>query len=218
MNRYFTIAVILVVLFAMGAAVAFRGPILALFNGDSEPVATTTPDTTLPVWQQYASTTLGVALEYPPGYTSSESYKYEGFPGKPISGASFTIPAAMATGTNLSTDTRLSIEQLPRAKKCTGDIFINEDVKAVSMTDNGVEYSVASTSGAAAGNRYEETVYALASSVPCTAVRYLVHSTAIGNYPEGAVREFDQAQLMADFDKIRQSLRLTTAAATTTTP
>ena len=40
---------------------------------------------------------------------------------KLIHGVKFTIPMTMATGTNLSSDTHLSIESLPRAKNCTGE-------------------------------------------------------------------------------------------------
>jgi hypothetical protein len=51
-------------------------------------------------------------------------------------------------------------------------------------------------------------VYAVEGSAPCTAVRYFLHSTNIGNYPEGAVREFDRAGLRAAFDAVRNSLIL----------
>jgi hypothetical protein len=100
------------------------------------------------------------------------------------------------------------VEQLPRAKNCTGDIFVYDNVKATTRTENGVTYSVASTSGAGAGNFYEETIYALAGSVPCTAVRYYIHSSNIGNYTPGTVREFDKNALLDSFDDIRTSLVL----------
>ncbi len=204
-----TWAVIIVVLLAIvvGAGVVYRAPLSALFSSGptEEHVATTTDQT--PQWQQYATSTF--SIEYPPGYTLNAAYAYDQFgPKKLIHGVSFTIPAQMATGTNLSSDTRVSVEQLPRAKKCTGDIFIDADVKTVTVTDGTVSYSLASTTDAAAGNRYEETVYALSGSSPCTAVRYFVHYGAIENYPQGTVQSFDRTQLMSEFDQIRQSLKL----------
>lgn len=221
MKSYLSVVSIVVVLVLIGLAVLYRAPLMALFGSRTQEQIATTTQETLPVWQAYASTTMGVALEYPPGYTLDELYFYGQFPGKPIHGVSFVVPASVATGTNLSADTRLSVEQLPRAKSCTGDIYINDNVKATKMTENGVEYSVASTTGAGAGNRYEEWVYAIVGSQPCTAVRYYLHSTNIGNYPAGAVREYDRGQLLAEFDQIRRSLRTgatdTTPAATTTT-
>ena len=155
----------------------------------------------------YATTTFSVV--YPMDYTVDAAYAYDQFgPKKLINGVKFTIPVSMATGTNLSPDTYISVESLPHAKNCTGDIYILADVKAQIIPENGVQYSVATNSGVGAGNLYEETVYAIVDSVPCTAVRYYIHSSNIDNYPPGAVREFDRTALLATFDKIRQSLVL----------
>jgi len=149
------------------------------------------------------------SLVYPANYTVDAAYAYDQFgPKKLINGVKFIIPASMATGTNLADDTYLSVETLPRAKNCTGDIYLSGDVVPQTLMENGVQYSVANSSGAGAGNRWEESVYAIMGSTPCTAVRYLVHFGVIENYPVGAVHEFDRATLLADFDKIRQSLTL----------
>ena len=169
--------------------------------------------------QAPANTTMGVAtstyatstysIVYPQDFTVDETYvNTEVNPKKPIHGVSFTIPGTMATGTNLSADTHVAVEQLPRAKKCTADIYLQQNVKPVDTTDGGVAYSVATTSDAGAGNFYEEMVYALSGSSPCTAVRYFIHSSNIQNYPDGAVKEFDHAALLSAFDSIRQSLQL----------
>lgn len=174
------------------------------------------PDANGNITQTYASTTMGVSLQYTKGYAVDETYAYDQFgPKKLIHGVSFTIPESMATGTNLSDDTRLSVEQLPNAKNCTGDIFLQANVKAQSVTD-GADYSVATSSDAAAGNRYEETVYALKDSHPCTAIRYFVHYGAIENYPAGAVNQFDAAALMSALDTVRRSVVLNQSGSTTT--
>lgn len=165
------------------------------------------PDASGNLMETYASSTLGISLQYPRGYVVDESYSYDQFgPKKLIHGVSITIPPSMATGTNLSADTRVSVEQLPNAKNCTGDIFLKANVKAQMITDNGKDYSVATSSDAGAGNRYEETVYAVPGSRPCTAVRYFIHYGAIENYPPGAVTEFDRNTLMGALDTIRLSL------------
>lgn len=171
-----------------------------------------TPEPVVPqqeVKNTFASSTMGIVITYPLAYTADPSFVDTSFgPKKPIHGVKFSIPQTMATGTNLSADSGVIVEQLPRAKNCTGDIFVYDNVKATTVTENGVSYSVASTSGAGAGNLYEETIYALAGSVPCTAVRYYIHSSNIGNYPPGAVREYDKNALLNDFDDIRSSLVL----------
>lgn len=163
----------------------------------------------------YASSTMGISFKYPKSYTIDEMYQYMGVPNKPIDGVKAIIPATIATGTNLSLDSGVSIEQLPRAVNCTGDIFVLDNVRASTVTEGGVSYSLATTSGAAAGNLYEEIIYALADSEPCTAVRYSIHSTNIGNYEPGAVRAFDRSALLSAFDKIRASLMVTDSATST---
>jgi hypothetical protein len=74
------------------------------------------------------------------------------------------------------------------------------------MNDGEMLYSVASSTGAAAGNRYDETVYALPGTNPCIAVRYFIHYGVIENYPAGTVRAFDEAALRSEFDAIRRTL------------
>src|SRR3989344_5277443 len=166
----------------------------------------------------YATSTF--SLIHPSDFVVNENYAYEGVPNKPIAGVKFTIPETMATGTNLSSfDTGISVEWLPRAQTCTGDIYVLEDVKPYEITEGAVEYSVATTSSAGAGNFYEEQVYALVSSSPCTAVRYFIHSSNIGNYlpaeasaqagDPGTIRAFDRSALLRAFDAIRRSLILT---------
>lgn len=158
----------------------------------------------------YASTTLGVSVRYPRSFALNAAYRYEQFGEKKlINGFKFIIPLSVATGTNLSSfDTGVSVETLPRAKNCTADIFIPDDVRALSIVEDGVMYSVATTTGAAAGNRYEEMVYAFSSSTPCIAVRYLIHTTAIENYEPGSVRSFDRSSVLQVFDSIRRSIVL----------
>jgi hypothetical protein len=77
-----------------------------------------------------------------------------------------------------------------------------------TLSDNGVDYSVAQGGGAGAGNLYSETVYAIPGSSACTAVRYFIHSSQIGNYPPGMVTAFNKQALLTQFDAIRHSLVL----------
>ncbi len=160
----------------------------------------------VPTTSTYSTSTFSIV--YPNDFTVDATYAYQGVPKKPIAGVKFIIPSTMATGTNLSSDSGLSVESLPHAKKCTADIYFYENVKAHNMTIGSTTYSVASSTGAAAGNRYEEQVYAVTGSNPCTAVRYFIHYGAIENYPAGIVHEFDRGTLLNAFDSIRNSLTL----------
>jgi len=168
--------------------------------------------------QVYANSAIGFSLRLPSlagsisknhlgGYIADEKYRYQGLgPGKDIAGVKFTIPASVSDGTNLASDTYLSVEEIPQTPLCTAALFLEKGVTAYMVPDRDAMYSVASTTGAGAGNRYEETVYAIPDTNPCIAVRYFIHYGAIQNYPEGAVREFDQAALLSTFDAIRHTL------------
>jgi hypothetical protein len=141
---------------------------------------------------------------------------------------SFTIASTTAEGTNLSNDSYVSVEELPAVTSCTADMFLDggSKMKVTTETDNDTTYSVASSTGAGAGNRYEETVYAIPGTNPCVAVRYYIHYGVLENYPTGTVNAFDKQSLLNQFDHIRDTLTLakptspstgTSTAATSTT-
>ena len=213
MQKYI-IAIIVVVIVAAGAWYLLKP---GGTPSASQQQATTTA--TAPSTSTYATSTYSIV--YPSDYAVDDAFmNTEVNAKKPIMGVKFTIPGSMATGTNLSADTFVSVEQLPHARNCTGDIFLAANVKPSSLVDAGVSYSVATSSQGAAGNLYDETVWAISGSQPCTAVRYSVHSTDIGNYPAGTVQQFDRTSLTSAFDAIRRSLTLgaPAPAGATTTP
>jgi membrane-bound inhibitor of C-type lysozyme len=161
--------------------------------------------------QTYSATDGSFSLRYPAAFTVDSNYTYQELgPGKDISGVKFTIDPAIATGTNLGSDSYVSVEQLPSVQNCTADKFLDlgNAGPIMSVTDNGTTYSVASSTGAGAGNRYEEWVYAIPGTNPCIAVRYFIHYGVFENYPPGTVQRFDEASLLAQFDKIRRTLTI----------
>jgi membrane-bound inhibitor of C-type lysozyme len=160
--------------------------------------------------EKYSNSSFGYAIQYPAGYTMNDKYVYSQLgPGKNISGTKFTVPGSFSLHTNLSADTYISVEHLPKVTSCTAAAFLAPGATVRNVTENGKAYSSATVSGAAAGNRYDETVYALTGSNPCVAVRYFVHYTAIENYPAGTVKVFNRDALTAQFDAIRNTLVLT---------
>ncbi|MGD0328294.1 MAG: MliC family protein [Minisyncoccia bacterium] len=165
--------------------------------------------------QIYSNSTYGFSIRLPADYTVDESYQYQELgPDKDISGIKFTIPASVATGTNLSPGSYISVEEIsktnPPAGGCAATLFLDpQNIATSTLTDGDVTYLVASSTGAAAGNRYEETVYALPGTNPCIAMRYFIHYGVIENYPAGMVQEFNQPELLATFDAIRRTLIIT---------
>ncbi len=156
----------------------------------------------------FESSSLGISLRYPDGWEIDRSYVYtELGPGKEIRGVSFSIPVTFASGTNLASDTHLSIEMIPGSSAGSVDRFLPEaGIDATTVTQEGITYSRASYTDAGAGNLYDQIVYAIPGSRPLTAVRYFIHSNAIENYTPGAVKPFDKEALLAAFDAIRRTL------------
>lgn len=156
----------------------------------------------------YLDSTTGFSVRYPQDYSINTEYKYQALgPGKDISGVKFTIPDILTTGTNLSSfDTGFSVEIIPNTQDCNAGLFLDSNIPAQIITDNNIDYSFAATIQAAAGNRYEEEVWAIPGTNPCLGMRYFVHYGDISNYPAGTIQEFDRTSLMEQFDKIRQSL------------
>lgn len=156
----------------------------------------------------YSNGSGGFSIRTPKGYTVDSAYQYPDYIHSQkgsISGVKFAIPAAMASGTNLSNDSYISVESIPQKSECSADLFL-APAKTLLLTDGTTNYSVATSSDAAAGNRYDELVFALLGTNPCIAVRYFIHYGVIDNYPKGSVKEFDRQALLRDFDQIRRSL------------
>jgi membrane-bound inhibitor of C-type lysozyme len=157
--------------------------------------------------QIYSSSTENFSLRYPAGCTVDESYSYQELgPGKDIYGVKFTIPESVATGTNLGTDSYVSVEQIPKTTICSANLFLDTKTKANNITDGDTTYSFAASNGAGAGNRYEEAVYAIPGTNPCVAIRYFIHYSVLENYPAGTVKQFDEASIISEFDQIRNTL------------
>ncbi len=175
------------------------------------PVATTTPvqvNNNDGMTQTYSSIAQGFSIRLPDGFTTDESYKYQALgPSRNISGVKFTIAPSMATGTNLSKDSYISVEKLPESSTCQASEFLSDGAMANNILDGNTRYSVASSSDAGAGNRYEETVYSVPGTNPCIAIRYFIHYAAFENFPTGAVVEFNKQSILNQFDLIRRTFK-----------
>lgn len=164
-----------------------------------------------PAIKSYSNGAMGFSIRYLSGYTSKNNYQYLEFgPGKEINGVSFTIPSSLAEGTNLGSDSYISVEEIPRIQECAANLFLESGAAGklpiTTINDGGVTYSFASSTGAGAGNRYEETIYAIPGTNPCIAVRYFIHYSVFENYPPGTIKMFDKQALIAQFDAIRRTL------------
>lgn len=189
------------VLLAAGAYYYFFG-----FDRSTNSVSTpsgSTGNTNSTEWKTYANEELAFSISYRSDFPLDESYTYDLLgSGKELSGVSFTVPQSFVQGTNLSADTKLSVEVAKNSASCRDQDFLETIQSRERVDEEGAVYDVLRGGGAAAGNLYEEIVYRLPN---CYAIRYFIHTTNIGNYPAGTVREHDRRQLFEIFDRMRHS-------------
>ena len=161
-------------------------------------------------WRIYGDAKLGFSIAYPQKWRVERGYVYPTpIDDTRIAGVAFMIPPELASHTNLSTGSYLSVESAASATACKASAFL---VTTDTMRDEDqgeLHWSVATSGDAGAGNLYDETVYALKDSRPCLAIRYFIHSTNIANYTAGTVKQFDRAELVRQFDRIRSTFELT---------
>jgi len=197
MNRSTRLGFVLIVLFGLLAA-------YALVSRTIQKAEMPTPESPKDGLHLYQGDDF--SIRFPEAYSADTTYASQTHgPRLDRGGVRLTIPESMAAGTNLSRDSYISVEEVS-GTPCSATLFFTEAVIPNTITDGNTRYSVATLSGAGAGNRYEETVYALQDTNPCIGVRYFIHSTTVENYPEGTVTEFDKQALMNQFDLIRKSL------------
>lgn len=161
--------------------------------------ATSTPEG----WQTYADAEF--SIQYPASYHVSAYDPLEGSD----SGVVLHVAESIATGTNLSADTHVAVVRKPGAiNSCSAEIYLEDPQSAGFVDEGGRRYSIASSTGAGAGNRYEEWAFATPVDGGCIAVLYFIHYGVLENYPEGAVRAFDRQALLSEFDAIRKTFTL----------
>lgn len=74
---------------------------------------------------------------------------------------------------------------------------------------NGQTFYLAQSMGAAAGNRYDSTVYrTLSGKQTCIEVSETIHTSNIGNYPAGTVTEVNQGDVQSRLDAVLQTFKI----------
>ena len=155
----------------------------------------------------YSSFDWGFSVKYPSDFSVNDSYMYAGLGHeRQIRGVSFTIPPDKIEGTNLSPDTRFSVEVMPNVPNCSARLFMASASKVRAYAEDGVGYSEIVRMNRGAGSTYEEHVYALLQSSPCVAIRYYIHSTNITSYTPENIQPFDREDLLAVFDAMKKSV------------
>lgn len=153
-------------------------------------------------WKEYTNHHIGFSIKYLSNYSVNSSYVYTLYgSGHDIQGVSFTLPASLTNGTNLSGDSYISVEWISAGSTCNARNFLSAETinEQSGTTPGGETYSIGETGEAATGNYYEETVYVISSGSYCFCIRLFIHSTNIANYDPGTIRVFDRAAIMQNY-------------------
>jgi hypothetical protein len=81
------------------------------------------------------------------------------------------------------------------------------EVSNGSVNFNGYNFAYSAASDAGAGNIYTQHIYRAVNNNTCYEAIYFIHSSNIGNYSPGVVKEFDQQALMNKFNGILATIQ-----------
>jgi len=94
---------------------------------------------------------------------------------------------------------------------CTSPTPNSGETEATSsMSTNGATFSEFDSTGAGAGNIYQEKAFRAVVAGSCLEFVELLHSGNIANYTSGTVTAFDQAQFSGILDAMLKTLAVST--------
>jgi hypothetical protein len=145
-------------------------------------------------WKIYSNKTYGYEVNYPVDSIEHATVSEAGLlnPNRKIQKEKFTVTKSFTQGTNLSSDSGLIIEVYDTPYLCQADYVPAGFEAAQRVTIKDVKYEVATSEGVGAGNLYQQRMYKTLQNNKCFALLINTHSTNIGNYEPGTVREFNK--------------------------
>jgi hypothetical protein len=150
---------------------------------------------------QYTNSATGFSLTYPdffaPVHTVSGNYKFA--PGLTLG----VVDSPFYENTNLS-EAYVFVGSSSDAQMVATCIEPNQTGGAPEQlvgneVFNGYTFVHSTSEGVAAGNSYQQEIYRMTRSRVCYEVILYLHSTNVGNYPDGTVTEFDRNGIIERF-------------------
>lgn len=156
---------------------------------------------------KYTNNKYGFSLLRPKSSTlvTSGFTQYLPLTGKGVVG--IVLPKALSKGTNLGEAALYIGASSTAAAKASWNKAQNGETSTGTFVWNGVSYAVFTMTDAGAGNLYDMVIYRTLHKGVCFEVVELLHSSNIGNYPAGTVKEFDKAKFQSYLAAIVSTLK-----------
>lgn len=151
-------------------------------------------------WKIYINDEYGFSLKYPKDFVLREPQNY--FLPTPL--VRVDLPEGSYPGTNFS-EAGLTVAVGKDASAVTSCLLgVSAGGKLLKETKliNGITFYKDITSGGAAGNIYDSTVYRTIHQNTCYKVVLTIHTGNIGNYPEGTVKEVNKQAVESLLNKM----------------
>jgi hypothetical protein len=181
-------------------------------NTSMPPQTTTTSTTTAPADiiagtpnQTYTNSHLSFSIEYPATASATSDFSSGFLPLTQTPVIAFELPRSMFSGTNLAeAGVYIGATTTPSVMStCTQQV--QGETATTSQTVGGQNFSVFTSTDAAAGNRYQEKTFRAFQNGSCLEIVELLHYGVIENYPPGTVQQFDEAKFSGILDSIVQT-------------
>ncbi len=164
------------------------------------------------VWKSFESPTYNFRIQYPADFTINQHYRYTRLgKNKTISGVAFNLPKTYWQGTNLSSDSYVSVETSNLACEAKNFVPDASKDKEMMLAKNGRTYTqVTHDEGVTNSNFYHEVVYASAASRgACYIARLFLHSVDINNLLDSkpTTKRYDEAGITTVFENMLATLQ-----------
>ena len=163
-------------------------------------------------WKAYTDSVLPFIVLAPTDWTVNSSFVNGDLgPDRTLSGTAFIVPQSMVTGTNLGSDTSISILKNTFTTTCDASEFLDTGSAIINkkISVNGKTWTLATNGDAGAGNRYLDTVVSYPHEVtatnPCLGIDLHVHYAVLENFPAGTVSAYDSNTLTGIYESMVKS-------------
>lgn len=150
-------------------------------------------------WKMFSNNSF--LIKYPKDFSTKIDHIEYGLDTE-LKGVTFTIPATLTSGTNLSKDSAVIIVENPYlSESCSAEQLataMNIPTQSSFVAIGNTNYTIAKGGDAGAGNFYEHIYIAIPGDI-CRGAVLFIHSTNIGNYDPGTIKEFDKSALLSIF-------------------